>query len=86
MVRRRQVDADAAAAVASFEVNETEVDGVVVRRTIKVRFWDKVAALYKALRLLGLYERDNIQQRENLSLQIVLVEPPLRPDDEPRRP
>jgi hypothetical protein len=54
---------------------ETEVDGVVVRRTIKVRFWDKVAALDKAMRLLGLYERDNTQQRENLSLQVCWCPP-----------
>jgi hypothetical protein len=38
--------------------------------------WDKYAALEKAMKHLGLYNRDNRQQSENLSLQVVLVGAP----------
>jgi hypothetical protein len=37
--------------------------------------WDKNQALEKALKYLGLYERDNARS-ENLSLQVVLVGAP----------
>jgi phage terminase small subunit len=53
-----ELDADTAAAVASFEVDEVEVGDKVVRRTIKVKLWDKNAALEKAIKHLGLYERE----------------------------
>jgi hypothetical protein len=42
---------------------------------IKVKLWDKNAALEKALKHLGLYERDNRQKSENLTLQVLLVQP-----------
>jgi phage terminase small subunit len=71
-----ELDADTAAAVASFEVDEVEIGDKVVRRTIKVKLWDKNAALEKAFRHLGLYNRDNTQRSENLSLQVVLVGKP----------
>jgi phage terminase small subunit len=71
-----ELDADTAAAVASFEVDEVEVGDKVVRRTIKVKLWDKNAALEMAIKHLGLYERDNTQRSENLSLQVLLVGAP----------
>lgn len=49
-----QLDPATRAAVASFEIDK---DG-----RIKYRFWDKVAALDKAMRHLGLFEKDNLQQ------------------------
>jgi phage terminase small subunit len=71
-----ELDADTAAAVASFEVEEVELGDKVVRRTIKVKLWDKNAGLEKAMRHLGLNNRDNTQRSENLSLQVVLVVAP----------
>ena len=71
-----ELDDDTAATISSFEIKEIEIDGMVIGRTIKVKFWDKVAALDKAMRHLGLYERDNTQRSENLSLQVVLVGAP----------
>lgn len=70
-------DDDTAAAVASLEVSE-EYDGKGEDRklngfTKKLKLWDKNAALEKAMKHLGLYERDNSQRAESLNLQIVLV-------------
>src|SRR5512139_4065308 len=42
-------------------------------RVTKVRFWDKNAALEKAMKHHGLYERDNSRKSENLAIQINLV-------------
>jgi hypothetical protein len=55
--------------IAAIEVDEA-------RRTTKVRLWDKNQALEKALKYLGLYERENAQHSENLELQVVLVGKP----------
>ena len=49
-----ELDAATRAAVASFEIDATG--------RIKYRFWDKNAALEKAAKHLGLYEKDNEQQ------------------------
>ena len=51
---------------------EVDADG----RLTRIRFWDKNAALDKAIRQLGLFERDNTQRSENFSLQVVLVGAP----------
>jgi phage terminase small subunit len=64
-----KLDEDAAGMIAAIEVDE---DG----RTTRVRMWDKNQALEKALRYLGLYERENTQRSENLELQVVLVGKP----------
>lgn len=69
--------ADTRAAIQSFEL---DADG----RPRKVKFWSKVDALDKAMRHLGLFERDNRQRVENLAIQINLVgepEPPAQPRD-----
>ncbi len=73
-------DAETAAAVASFETVEKSSrrnagDPPNVRVT-KVKLWDKNAALDKAMKHLGLYEKDNAQRGPELSLQVVLVGPP----------
>jgi phage terminase small subunit len=65
-------DDDMRAAVAQFET-ETNPDGAAIT---KLKFWDKNAAIDKAKRHLGLYNRDNAQRSENLSLQVVLVGAP----------
>ena len=52
--RLHELDADTAAAVASYEVDK---DGV-----IKYKFWDKNSALEKAAKVQGLYEKDNEQK------------------------
>ena len=54
-----------AAAVASVEEGP---DGAK-----KLKLWDKNAALDKAMRHLGLYERDNRQQAASYALQVVVV-------------
>ncbi|MBK7001040.1 MAG: terminase small subunit [Rhodoferax sp.] len=51
--RLHELDADTAATVSSYEDGEGG---------IKYRFWDKNAALEKAAKYLGLYERDNKQK------------------------
>jgi phage terminase small subunit len=64
-----ELDDETAATIAAIEVDE---DG----RTTRVRMWDKNQALEKALKYLGLYERENTQRSENLSLQVLLVGAP----------
>jgi phage terminase small subunit len=64
-----ELDEDAAGMIAAIEVDE---DG----RTTRVRMWDKNQALERALKYLGLYERDNTQRSENLCLQVLLVGAP----------
>jgi hypothetical protein len=64
-----ELDEHVAGMIAAIEVDEA-------RRTTKVRMWDKNQALEKAFKYLGLYERENSQQSENLSLQVVLVGTP----------
>lgn len=59
---------DAAAAVASFEVEEIGTDGVVIGRTKKLKAWDKVAALEKAMKHLGMFEKDNAQAKQSITI------------------
>ena len=68
-----EMDDDTRAGIASFEIDERKVDGVVIGRTIKIKLWDKNRALEMAMKHLGLYERGNAQRSENLALQVVLV-------------
>jgi phage terminase small subunit len=64
-----ELDDDTAAMISAIEV---DADG----RLTRIRLWDKNAALEKAMKHLGLYNRDNAQRSENLSLQVVLVGAP----------
>lgn len=75
----RDLDDDTAACLAGVEVTE-EFDGAGSDRksvgyTKKLKFWDKNAALEKAMRHLGLYEKDNRQRGADLALQVVLMGP-----------
>lgn len=72
-----EMDDDVAATVASFE-HETKVtndeDGIgTIARVAKLKTWDKNAALEKAMKHLGLYERDNAQRGENLAVTVKLL-------------
>ena len=58
--RLHELDADTAAAVASYEVDK---DGV-----IKYKFWDKNSALEKAAKVQGLYEKDNDQKKDPITI------------------
>lgn len=59
----KDLDDDTAAVVAAFEVNEIKAETVVIGQTKKMKFWDKGAALEKAFKHHGLFERDNRQQQ-----------------------
>lgn len=70
-------DDDTAAAVGGIDVSE-EFEGQgedrkLVGYTKKFKIWDKNAALEKAMKHHGLYERDNAQRAESLELEVVLV-------------
>ena len=70
-----QIDDATRAAIASIEVDEVHANGKAVGHVRKIRFWDKNAALAKAMKHLGLFERDNAQQRESLVLRVEAATP-----------
>ena len=53
-----------------------------IGRTTKVRFVDNLVAIDRAMRHLGLFERVNRQMQRNLTIQVGLVSPPPRSDDD----
>lgn len=59
-----ELDDETAAMVASFEINE--------KGEIKYKFWDKNAALEKAAKFFGMYEKDN--QQKAVTEAAVLIE------------
>lgn len=65
---KRIVDLDdrAAAALASVEVDELREDGAVVGVTQKIKFCDKNSAIEKAMKHLGMFERDNAQKNDTI--------------------
>jgi len=66
------IDDATRAAIASFEL---DAEG----RPVKIKFWSKVDAMDKAMKHLGLFERDNRQRTESLAIQINLVGAPDAP-------
>jgi len=76
-----QLDDDTAATVASVEVEDVFDGRGEARRKVgelkKIKHWDKNAALEKAMKYHGLYEKDNEQQRlpTNVSIHVVGIEP-----------
>jgi phage terminase small subunit len=81
-----ELDDETASAVASLD-HSTEYEGRgdmkrAVGSTSKIRMHDKLAAIDKAMRHLGLYERDNRQKDESLTIQVGLVAMPAPPDPE----
>lgn len=79
MKQPHEWDDATAAAIGSIEVLEEFEGSGEDRRmsgyTKKVKPWDKNAALEKAMKHLGLYEKDNAQQAESLTLRIVAATP-----------
>lgn len=58
-----ELDADTAATVASVEVDEIKAgDAGVIGHTVKIKHWDKNAALEKAMKYHALYREDNAQR------------------------
>lgn len=57
-----ELDDDTAACIASFEVDELRADGASIGQTKKIKVWDKNSAIEKAMKYLGLYEKDNEQK------------------------
>jgi phage terminase small subunit len=86
-------DDDMRAAVAQVEIDElpdqVSTDGktTTVRRTrpTRLKFWDKNAAIDKAMRHLGLFEKGNRQQGQNLAIQVNLVGAPASAPIEAKR-
>ncbi len=62
-----ELDDDAAATIASLEVDEITVGENVIGVTKKLKQWDKGQALDKAMKHLGLYEKDNEQPNAGLA-------------------
>lgn len=72
----REWDADMAACVSSVEVDEIAGSDKPTIRTSKIKFWSKVEMVDKAMKHLGLFEKDNRQKQENLVLQVNFVGAP----------
>lgn len=70
----RQFDDDTAGAVASVEVDALyeKIDGEkeLVGQTQKIKFWDKVNALEKLGKHLGIFEKDNRQKSDKIKVTI----------------
>jgi phage terminase small subunit len=64
-----ELDDVTAVAISSIELDEKG-------RPKKIRLWSKTDAIDKAMRHLGLYERDNREQGKNLAIQVNLVGAP----------
>lgn len=66
------LDEDTRAAVASIEADITHSEDGEITVTKKIKFWDKNAALEKAMKHLGLYDRDNEQRRTQVLNAIIV--------------
>jgi phage terminase small subunit len=80
------LDDETAAALASIDVDEITIGKGPRRKAIgttsKVRLHDKLVAIDRAMKHLGLFERDNRQRENNLVIQVGLVSAPPRSDDD----
>ena len=74
------LDEDTAAAIASLDVDEIVTGRGPQRRAIgrtrKVRFVDKLVAIDRAMKHLGLFERDNRRKDSIIAIQVNLVSSP----------
>lgn len=61
-----ELDDATAAAISSIELDDQG-------RLKKIRLWSKTDAIDKAMRHLGLFEKNNRQQGQNLAIQVNLV-------------
>lgn len=62
-----ELDDDCAATIASVEWDEVKADGAVIGLTRKLKQWDKNAALEKAMKFHGAYQKDNEQPNAALA-------------------
>lgn len=80
------LDDETASAIAAIDIDELTAGRggkrTVVGRTSKVKIHDKLAAIDKAMRYLGMFERDNRQKENNLVINVGLVSAPTRKDDD----
>ena len=80
-----EMDDDTAATVAGVEFDEIKAgEAGVIGQTVKIKVWDKNAALEKAMKFHGLYERDNEQSKPLTQVAIIQLVPltPLAPRGE----
>lgn len=73
-------DEDMAAAVSFIKAIPVLLKGKrgskpTIGYTYELKFWDKNAGLEKAMKHLGLFEKDNAQSRESLVLKVVAAKP-----------
>lgn len=71
-----ELDDDCAAIVASVETEQSRIAGEdgedgTVSQTKKLKLWDKNAALEKAMKFHGLYEKDNAQAPKPVHITMV---------------
>jgi phage terminase small subunit len=80
------LDDDTAAAIASSDIDEIVTGNGprrrAIGRTTKVRFVDKLMAIDRAMKHLGLFDRDNRQRERNLVINVGVVAAPPRSDEE----
>jgi phage terminase small subunit len=62
-----ELDDETRAGVASFEIDERG-------HVTKIKFWDRLRAIEMAMKHQGLFERDNQQRKDNIAIQINLVD------------
>lgn len=76
---------DVAKGLASMDIDEITAgkgkEAKVIGRTTKVRQWDKMVAIDKAMKYFGMFERDNRQREQNLTIQIGLVGAPPKSEE-----
>lgn len=81
MVPPSEWDDDMAAAVSFIKatpvilVKATGRKPAKIGYTYELKFWDKNAGLEKAMKHLGLFEKDNAQSRESLVLRVEAAKP-----------
>jgi phage terminase small subunit len=69
---------DTAACLASMEISEIGDGENVIGTLKKIKHWDKIAALEKAMKYLGLFERDNAQQGGPIDITVKYIRPKAR--------
>jgi hypothetical protein len=62
-----ELDDETRAGVASFEIDERG-------HVTKIKLWDRLRAIEMAMKHTGLFERDNQQKKDNIAIQINLVD------------
>ena len=71
-----ELDDDGAAIVSAMKSLESTDDDGVVTTMKDVRLWDKMSALEKAAKILGMFEKDNSQRADNVTVNVIGVSVP----------